>query len=169
MRIAAEQLVPGDLVLLEAGDGVNDAPALTIMVALLNGELLWHITFVSLLFLAGVFGIYSYAITQGYSIELARTLALNTLVVMDVFHLLFIRNRHTVHLDWHAIRGTKVVWLTIISVTLAQFAVTYFPPLQAVFSTAAVAFIDGLIVVAIGILLFLIIELEKRLRLSLKA
>lgn len=135
---------------------------------LLNGELVWHILFVSLLFLAGVFGIYSYAIAQAYSIELARTLALNTLVVMEVFHLLFIRNRHSAHLDWHAIRGTRVVWLTIICVTAAQFAVTYMPPLQAVFSTASVPIEDGLIVVAIGMLLFFVIEIEKRLRLRLK-
>jgi hypothetical protein len=39
-----------------------------------------------------VFGTYHYAIDQEYSVELARTIALNTLVVMEIFHLFFIRN-----------------------------------------------------------------------------
>ncbi|MEX2327423.1 MAG: HAD-IC family P-type ATPase, partial [Pseudomonadales bacterium] len=59
---------------------------------LLNSELGWRIVFVSILFLSAVFGIYVYAIEQGHSIEMARTMALNTLVVMEIFHLFFIRN-----------------------------------------------------------------------------
>lgn len=137
--------------------------------ALLSGELVWHIILVSLLFLLGVFGIYRYAIAQDYPLELARTMALNTLVVMEIVHLLFIRNRHSPRLSWQAVRGTKVVWLTIACVTLAQLAVTYLSPLQAVFATASVAFADGLIILAIGALLFLAIECEKRLRLRRKA
>jgi len=46
---------------------------------LLTGELGWHIVLVSALFLCGVFGIYAYAIDRGYSVELARTIAMNTL------------------------------------------------------------------------------------------
>ena len=98
---------------------------------LLTGELGWHIVLVSALFLGGVFGMYAYAVDQGYSIELARTIALNTLVVMEIFHLFFIRNIYGTSLTWKAVRGTKVVWATVIGVTAAQFAITYLPPLQA--------------------------------------
>ncbi|PSF04750.1 hypothetical protein C7H09_19275 [Marinobacter fuscus] len=135
---------------------------------LLSGELAWHILFVSVLFLAGVFGIYSYAVDQGYSIELARTMAVNTLVVMEIFHLFFIRNIYGTSLTWAAIRGTGVVWLTVLAVTMAQFAITYLPPLQAVFSTVAVPLWDGLVIVGGGVLLFVIVELEKQLRLRLR-
>ncbi len=69
--------------------------------------LLWHIILVATLFLAGVFGIYAYAIDRGYSIELARTLAMNTLVVMEIFHLFFIRNMYGTSLTWKAVRGTR--------------------------------------------------------------
>jgi magnesium-transporting ATPase (P-type) len=135
---------------------------------LLNGELAWHIVLVALLFVCGVFGIYAYAIDRGYSVELARTLALNTLVVMEIFHLFFIRNIYGTSLTWDAVRGTKVVWLTVIVVTLAQFAITYLPPLQAIFDTRAVPFLDGVLVVGIGVMLFAIIEIEKQLRLRLR-
>lgn len=135
---------------------------------LLKGELVWHIVLVSFLFLCGVFGIYDYAINRGYSVELARTIALNTLVVMEIFHLFFIRNIYSTSLTWQAARGTKVVWLVVIAVTAAQFAITYFPPLQAVFDTESVEFMDGLLIVGVGVTLFAIIEIEKQCRLALK-
>jgi magnesium-transporting ATPase (P-type) len=135
---------------------------------LLTGGLVWHIILVSTLFLGGVFGMYAYAIDRGYPVELARTIALNTLVVMEIFHLFFIRNIYGTSLNWKAIKGTKVVWTTVISVTVAQFAITYFPPLQALFATAAVSFWDGMIIVGVGVTLFAIVETEKQLRLRLQ-
>lgn len=133
---------------------------------LLTGELVWHIALVSTLFLCGVFGMYHYAIDQGYSIELARTIALNTLVVMEIFHLFFIRNIYGTSLTWKAVRGTKIVWLVVTAVTAAQFAITYLPPLQTVFATVAIPFQDGLLIVGIGVALFAIIETEKQMRLA---
>lgn len=135
---------------------------------LLTGELVWHVILVSVLFLSGVFGIYSYAIDRGYSVELARTIAVNTLVVMEIFHLFFIRNIYGTSLTWKAVRGTKVVWATVILVTLAQFAITYLPFLQQVFATEPVPLLDGLLIVGVGVALFAIIEIEKQLRLRLR-
>lgn len=134
---------------------------------LLTGELAWHIVLVSTLFLGGVFGMYAYAIDRGYSVDLARTIALNTLVVMEIFHLFFIRNIYGTSLTWKAVRGTKVVWATVIGVTVAQFAITYLPPLQTLFATVAIPFWDGMLIVGVGVVLFAIIETEKQLRLRL--
>lgn len=134
---------------------------------LLSGELVWHIVLVSILFLCGVYGIYAYAIDRGYSVELARTLAVNTLVVMEIFHLFFIRNIYGTSLTWKAARGTKVVWMTVIVITLAQLTITYLSPLQAIFATVAVPFLDCLLVIGIGVALFAIIETEKQIRLRL--
>ncbi|QHO75671.1 carbonate dehydratase [Bradyrhizobium sp. CCBAU 051011] len=133
---------------------------------LLNAGLVWHIVFVSTLFLGGVFGIYAYAIDKGYSAELARSMALNTLVVLEIFHLFFIRNIYGTSLTWEAVRGTKVIWGTVIVITGAQFTVTYLPPLQLVFGTQSVPFFDGALVVAVGVVFFAIIETEKQLRLA---
>lgn len=134
---------------------------------LLTGALAWHIVLVSTLFLGGVFGMYAYATGQGYSVELARTIALNTLVVMEIFHLFFIRNIYGTSLTWKAVKGTKVVWITVSAVIIAQFAITYLSPLQKLFATVAVPFWDGVIIVGVGVTLFAIIETEKQLRLRL--
>ncbi|MFZ5790796.1 MAG: cation-transporting P-type ATPase [Pseudomonadota bacterium] len=133
---------------------------------LLNGELIWHIILVSALFLAAVFGIYAHAIDKGHSPDLARTIALNTIVVLEIFHLFFIRNIYGTSLTWKAVQGTRVVWACAIAVTLAQFAITYLPPLQQVFETRAVPFFDGILIVATGAAFFVTIEAEKQLRLA---
>ena len=134
---------------------------------LLSGELVWYILLVSILCLCGVYGIYAYAIDRGYSIELARTLAVNTLVVMEIFTLFFIRNIYGTSLTWKAVRGTKMVWMSVIVVTVAQLAITYLPPLQAIFATEAMPFLDGLLVIGIGVALFAVLETEKQIRLRL--
>jgi integral membrane sensor domain MASE1 len=53
--------------------------------------------------------------------------------------------------------------------TLAQFAITYVPVLQTIFATESVPFWDGLLVIAIGVVLFAVVETEKQVRLHLRA
>ena len=136
---------------------------------LLSGELIWQIVMVSFLFLCSVYGIFSYAIAQGHSIELARTLAVNTIVVLEIFYLFFIRNIYGTSFTWKAIRGTKIIWLTLAIVTAGQLAFTYLSLMQTIFGTTAVPFFEGLLVIGCGIALFVIIEIEKQIRLRLKA
>ena len=135
---------------------------------LLTGELVWHVLFVSGLFLAAVFGIYAYAVDKGYPQALAQTMAMNALVVLEIFHLFFIRNIHGTSLTWSAAKGTKIVWACVLSVTAAQFAITYVPALQPILGTQAVPLADGLLIVAVGVVFFAIIETEKQMRLAFR-
>jgi magnesium-transporting ATPase (P-type) len=135
---------------------------------LLTHDLIWHIILVSFLFLCGVFGTYHYAIDQQYSVDLARTIALNTLVVMEIFHLFFIRNIYSTSLTFKALRGTKIVWSVVITVTAAQLAITYLAPLQSIFATVAIPLWDGVLILSVGVALFIIIEVEKQARLAFK-
>ncbi len=134
---------------------------------LLSSTLAWHIVWVSALFVCGVYGVHAWAAQQGHSAELARTMAVNTIVVMEIFHLFFIRNIYGTSLTWKAVRGTPMVWATVLIVTVAQFAITYLPPLQAVFGTQAVPLWDGVLIVAVGVALFAMVEIEKQVRLRL--
>ena len=70
-------------------------------------------------------------------------------------------------LAWQAMRGTRIIWLTILVVTAAQFAVTYLAPFQRVLNTAAVSLVDGKLVVAIGAAMLFVCEIEKQIRLRL--
>mgnify|MGYP001823583863 CR=1 FL=1 len=133
---------------------------------LLTGGLVWHIVLVSTLFLAAVFGIYAWALDRGHDPALAKTIAMNTLVVLEIFHLFFIRNIHGTSLTWAAARGTRVVWACVAVVVTAQLAITYLPPLQAVFGTAQVPVTEGFVILAVGVVFFALIESEKQMRLA---
>ncbi|PWE17376.1 carbonate dehydratase [Marinicauda salina] len=135
---------------------------------LLTGALVWHVVMVATLFLVAVFGMYFYAIDRGYPPALAQTMAMNTLVVLEIFHLFFIRNIYGASLTWSAAKGTKVVWACVVAVTAAQFAITYLPPMQAIFGTHAVALTDGALIVAVGAVFFVLIETEKQMRLAFR-
>ena len=133
---------------------------------LLTSGLVWRIAFISTLFLIAVFGIYFYALDKGYPVQLAQTMAMNTLVVLEIFNLFFIRNMYGTSLTWEAVRGTKVIWICVISVTLAQFAITYLPFMQTVFGTQPVSLLDGVLIVAVGMAFFALVETEKQMRLA---
>ncbi|WP_425607942.1 HAD-IC family P-type ATPase [Marinobacter albus] len=134
---------------------------------LLSRTLVWHIVVVTVLILLGVFGVHRYAIGQGHSVALAQTMAMNSLVVMEAFHLLFIRNMETVALTWQKLSATWTVWLAIVLVALGQLGITYVPVMQAVFVTEPVPMSGWLLILLAGALLFVLVELEKQLRLRI--
>ncbi|WP_344843656.1 cation-transporting P-type ATPase [Celeribacter arenosi] len=135
---------------------------------LLTGELVWHVALVGALFVAAVFGLYAYAIDRGYSPALAQTMSMNMLVILEIFHLFFIRNMYGTSLSWDAIRGTRAVWISLAVIVPAQFIVTYVPVAQKIMGTASVSFVDGLIMLAIGVTFFATIEIEKQIRLTVR-
>jgi magnesium-transporting ATPase (P-type) len=114
-------------------------------------------------------GIYSYAITQGYSEALAQTCSVNTLVVMEIAHLFFIRNIYGASLNWDSVKGTKAVWISVGIITAAQFAITYISLFQSVFGTESIPIKDITLIAGIGVTLFFILEIEKQIRLQLKS
>lgn len=134
---------------------------------ILTGVLLWHVALVSALFVAAVFGVFLYALDQGHSLALAQTMAMNTLVVLEIFHLFFVRNLHGPSLTWAAVRGTRVVWVVVLAITAAQLAVTYLPVAQTLLGTVAVPLQEGMLILGVGVLFFAIVEIEKQVRLAL--
>ncbi len=133
---------------------------------ILNGFLAWRVLLVSLLFLAGIFGVFNWALERGLPLEEARTLAVNTLVVMEVFYLFSVRYLGKTSLTWRGAMGTRAVLTSIVTVTVLQLIFTYTPVMAAIFESRPVAIGDGLVVIGVGVALFLILELEKLFRLK---
>ena len=127
----------------------------------LNGRLLWRTGFVSLLFVAGAFGIFYYAIERGLSVDLARTMVVNTIVAMEIFYLFSVRYIHGTSLTWQGVLGTPAVLIAVAIVVAAQFAFTYLPFMHVLFNTEAVSLPDGVLIVGIGAALLIVVELEK--------
>jgi len=102
-------------------------------------------------------------LTGGLPVELARTMVVNALVVMEIAYLFSIRYTRATSLTWRGVLGTRAVLIGVGVVVVAQLAFTYAPPLQALFESRPVALADGLAIVGIGALLLALVELEKRL------
>ncbi|MCX7562112.1 HAD-IC family P-type ATPase [Xanthomonadaceae bacterium XH05] len=128
---------------------------------LISPFMLWRIMLVSLLFTAGAFGIYAWAMFEGYDVALARTMVVNTICVLEIFYLFNVRYLHMRSFTLRGIRGTPAVLWAISVVVLAQLVFTYLPLMQRLFDTRPVPLHDGLVIVAIGIALFVALEIEK--------
>lgn len=136
---------------------------------ILSGGLLWHVCLVSVLFVGAVFAVFSHALSLGHPLALAQTMAMNTLVVLEIFHLFYIRALHGTSLTWAAVKGTPVIWTVVVVITLAQLGVTYLPVAQGILGTAAIPLRDGALILGIGVAFLLVLEIEKQLRLRLLA
>jgi potassium/sodium efflux P-type ATPase len=132
--------------------------------SVLTGELIWQIVFVSLLFVAGAFGIFYWAEYRGLPIETARTLVVNTIVVMEIFYLFSVRFVHGTALTWRGVLGTPAVLIGVAVVTIAQLGFTYLPSMQLIFEARPVALSDGMLVIGVGIALLVVVEVEKWIR-----
>ena len=129
---------------------------------LLSGRLLWRILFVSVLMVAGAFGTYAWATERGLPVETARTMAVNALVVMEIFYLFSVRYVHGTSLTWEGVLGTRAVLVGVALVAAAQVAFTYLPFLQRIFDSRPVAAVDGLLIIGVGVALLVVVEIEKR-------
>src|SRR5690606_31198885 len=113
--------------------------------------LVWRIVFVSVLFTLGSFAIFAWAFRRGYDVETARTMVVNTLVVMEIFYLFNVRYMHMTSITWRGALGTPIVLAAIGAVVIGQLAFTYAPFMNDLFATRPVPFADGMLIVALGV------------------
>ncbi len=130
---------------------------------LLSPFLVWRIVFVSLLFMAAALAMFFYALDRGLGIDAARTIVVNTIVVLEIFYLFNVRYLHMTSYSWQGVRGTPAVLMAIGVVVAAQFAFTYLPVMQRLFETAPVSLADGMLIVAVGVIVMAVLEAEKQL------
>ena len=128
---------------------------------LLSGFLVWRVSFVSTLFLAGIFGMFEWALRQGASLETARTVAVNTLVCMEVFYLFSVRYLKAPSFTWQGVRGTPLVLVAVAAVVVLQALFTYTPLMHTLFQTEALSPAWGVGILACGLGVVCILEIEK--------
>ncbi|HEY0835411.1 MAG TPA: HAD-IC family P-type ATPase [Azospirillum sp.] len=91
----------------------------------------------------------------------ARTVAVNALVVGEIFYLLNARGVLTSVLSLRGIFGSRPVWVSIGCMIVLQLAFTYLPLLQTLFGTVGIAAADWAAMAGAGLLIFLVMEGEK--------
>ena len=128
---------------------------------LLNRFMAWRILLVSLLMVSGTFGLFIWERLQGTDIDTARTVAVNALVVAEIFYLLNVRFLTAPVLNRAGLFGNRYVLAAIALVCLFQLLFTYLPFMQQVFDTRGLEATAWARILAFGITMFLLIELEK--------
>jgi magnesium-transporting ATPase (P-type) len=146
-----------------AEPGVMRRPPRPPHAALLSPFLVWRIVFVSGLFTLGGLAIFFYAMGSGLGLETARTMVVNVIVVFEIFYLFSVRYLHATSITVKGTLGTPPVLIGLVVAVAAQFAFTYLPVMQVLFDTRPIRFVDGLMIVAAGAALLLVLELEKSL------
>jgi magnesium-transporting ATPase (P-type) len=130
----------------------------------LSGFLLWRVALVSVLFLVGIFGMFELMLARGAEIEEARTVAVNTLVAMEVFYLFSVRYLRTPSFTFQGVKGTRPVLIAVSAVFGLQLVFTYAPFMSTLFHSRPLTIPVGMQVVGVGVALLVVLELEKLLR-----
>jgi len=133
-----------------------DAPLLTPFI-------LWRVVIVSLLFAGISLGVFFWTLKQGRDLDTARTMVVNTLVVLEIFYLFSVRYLHMTSFTFTGVQGTPAVLIALAVVVVGQLAFTYLPVMNAVFASRPLTMADGALIIALGAVSFVLLELEKHL------
>ncbi|MDO7598037.1 MAG: cation-transporting P-type ATPase [Pseudomonadota bacterium] len=128
---------------------------------ILSRFLIWRIIFVSLIIVSGTFGLFLWERDHGASIELARTVAVNTVVMFEIFYLFSARYLLAPSLNYEGFFGNRYVLYAIGLLLLIQLSFTYFGPMQMLFATTDMDLNAWLRVIAVTSSVLILVEIEK--------
>jgi len=128
---------------------------------LLTPYLIWRIAFVSLIVISGIFGLFLWEMERGVTIEHARTVAVNTLVMFQIFYLFNSRYITASVLNWEGLTGNRYVLIAIGVLIFFQLGFTYLTPMQSLFGTTAIDLNIWLRILLVASSILFLVELEK--------
>ena len=128
---------------------------------MLTGMFVWRITFVSLILVTGTFGLFLWTREQGASIELARTVAVNTLVMFEIFYLFNSRYIKANVLSLDGLLGNRYALVAIGVLIVFQVCFTYLSPMQALFGTTGIDVAMWVRIIMVASSVLFLVELEK--------
>ncbi|WP_241567001.1 HAD-IC family P-type ATPase [Hahella sp. KA22] len=129
--------------------------------SLLDPLLLWRVLSVSLIMVLGSFGLFGWTQSTGASLEHARTVAVNTLVMFEIFYLFNTRMLMENITSWRQLTSNRMALYSVAILLLFQLLFTYAPPMQRLFSSTALSPSDWLAIALVGSSVFIITEIEK--------
>jgi magnesium-transporting ATPase (P-type) len=128
---------------------------------LLNRFLLWRVFFVSCLMVAGGLGFFLWEQARGASVESARTVAVNALVMGEIFYLFNCRYLLAPSYGLRGFIDSRPALISIFAVVALQTLFTYAPTFQKMFGTAAIDAAAWWRILLFGVVLFVVVEAEK--------
>ncbi|MFZ5775230.1 MAG: cation-transporting P-type ATPase [Thermodesulfobacteriota bacterium] len=128
---------------------------------ILTRSVIFRITLVSFLMLGAAFGLFSWELANGAGLDEARTATVNAFVVIQLFYLL---NSRSLEKSVFELGLFSNLWAVggVLVMLLLQIAYTYLPVMNRLFQSAPVEPAVWGKALAAGLLVFLIVEIEKR-------
>ena len=130
---------------------------------ILTRVLLGRIALVSAILLVGAFGLFEWDLAHGSSVEVARTVAVNAFVMVQIAYLFNCRTltRPASSVGWFTNRNLLLGVAVMIGL---QVLFTYAPFMNTLFASAPLSVTQWVLIGLLAILTFLIVEGEKALR-----
>jgi len=126
----------------------------------LDGGLIRRIILVSVLLLAGSFGLFLLELEQGHSLAEARTVAVNVFVMVEAAYLFNCRSL-TQGFWKQGLFSNPWIWAGLGSMAALQMAITYLPVMNRLFQTAPIGLEEWAEISAVALLCSLLIGIEK--------
>jgi magnesium-transporting ATPase (P-type) len=146
-----------------AEPGVMERPPRNPTEPLITRMLALQIAFVSLLLVGATFAVFEWELARTGSLEMARTAAVNMLVAGELVYLFNVRHFTASALHRKLLTGNPMaLWMGLALIGL-QLLMTYAPPLQHLFKTAALDIASWLVIGPLALVLFLAVEAQKAL------
>ncbi len=133
---------------------------------ILSPHLIERIILVSILLLISTFILFNVELKKGATIEQARTVAVNTFVVIELFYLFNCRSLSK-SITSLGLFSNLWVFAGVGIMLFIQLLYTYLPLMNLLFESSPITFTSWLYILAAGIVTFLIIEGEKKIRLKM--
>jgi magnesium-transporting ATPase (P-type) len=131
---------------------------------LLTTEMIQRIILAAVIILVGVFVLYLLELNnEGRSIEVARTAALNALVMIEIAYLLNCRSL-TKPIFQIGVYSNKWIMVGILLMLLLQIVYTYLPPMNTIFQSAPLDLETWLRILILAVIAYIIIESDKWIR-----
>ncbi|UUM32785.1 cation-translocating P-type ATPase [Vibrio japonicus] len=128
---------------------------------ILTSHLIWRVCFVSIILMLGTLGMFVWEMAQQEDIDRARTIAVNTLVMFEVFYLFNSRFILNSIFCRRGLTGNVYVLIAIAVLMVFQAGFTYLPIMQTLFGTQALEFEVWLRIVLVASSALFLVELEK--------
>ncbi len=129
--------------------------------SLLSGLFIWRIGFVSLILMSGTFALFLWSLSVYESVNHARTVAVNTLVMFEIFYLFNSRSVYGSAFTRDAFLQNHFALPAVGLLVLFQLAFTYLPPMQHLFGTAPLDASAWLLIVSVSSSVLFLVEAEK--------
>lgn len=128
---------------------------------ILTAYLIWRIVYVSMILMGGTFGLFIWEMEQDASIEHAQTVAVNTLIMFEIFYLFNSRYMTDSIFSWEGLSGNRYVLIAIAILVILQLGFTYFTPMQSLFGTKAIDLTIWFRIVLVASSVLFLVEFEK--------